>query len=79
MVSVFHRELAYKVEKLTIINKSEPPVEEWTILDRGRGTYLRGGKRGFTVFKFHAHFMSEFSFCHICLRQRSTFGYCSIL
>ena len=34
MVSVLHKELAYKREKPRIINKSELPVGEWTILDR---------------------------------------------
>ena len=44
MVSVFHKELAYKVEKPRIINKSEPPVEEWTILDRSTRSFTGEGE-----------------------------------
>ena len=52
---------------------------------KGEGDLIWGGgggglgKRGFTVFTFDVHFMNVFSLCHICLRQRSTFTYCSIL
>ena len=52
---------------------------------KGEGDLIWGGgggglgKRGFTVFTFDVHFMNVFSLCRICLRQRSTFTYCSIL
>ena len=39
MVSVLHKELEYKGEKPRIINKSELPVGEWTILDRSTRSF----------------------------------------